>query len=672
MVATTGTTTATATGEGLPPATRTAFRTCPLCEAGCGLEIGLAGTDGDARVTRIRGDRDDVFSHGFICPKGSTLKQLHEDPDWLRRPLVKRDGALRRGRLGRGVRRGRPPARRGRRRARPRRRRPCTSATRTPTRSAGLLYLRPLLKALGTTNVFSASTVDQRPKEVGVRPDVRRRAHRPGARRRPHRLPAHARRQPVRVERQPRHRARLARPPRGAASRGAARSSWSTPAAPRTAEEADEHVAIRPGADAFLLMALVNVLDADGLVDTGRGGRVPVAGVDEVAARPPPVHPRGRGRRRPGSTPTSSARWPATSPPPDRRASTAASAPPPPSSARSRRWLVDVLNVAHRQPRPARRRHVHQGRGRRRPTPGARPGSAGACELHRRHSRVRGAARDAGRAAGRRAWPRRSTRPARARSGRWSPWPATRCCRPPTRAGSTPPSPTLDFYVAVDPYVNETTRHADVILPPPTALQKGHYDLALLQLALRNVANYSPAGAAARRRPARRVGDPGPPGARSPRAWAPTPTRRWSTTSSSATLVGGGRRRRDRPDRRAATPTRSSALLGDRTRPRAPASTSCCAPGPTATGSAPTPSGLSLDVLLANPHGIDLGPLEPRLPDVLRTPSGMVELAPEPILDDVARLREAARRRPTDGHGARSAGATCGRTTRGCTTSRCW
>src|SRR5213082_2792040 len=68
--------------------TRTAIRTCPLCEAGCGLEITLKGDD----VVRIRGDRDDVFSHGFICPKGSTLKQLHEDPDRVRTPLVKRNG----------------------------------------------------------------------------------------------------------------------------------------------------------------------------------------------------------------------------------------------------------------------------------------------------------------------------------------------------------------------------------------------------------------------------------------------------------------------------------------------------------------------------------------------------------------------------------------------------
>lgn len=42
----------------------------------------------------MRGDRDDVFSQGYICPKGSTLKQLHDDPDRLRQPLVKRDGVF--------------------------------------------------------------------------------------------------------------------------------------------------------------------------------------------------------------------------------------------------------------------------------------------------------------------------------------------------------------------------------------------------------------------------------------------------------------------------------------------------------------------------------------------------------------------------------------------------
>ena len=71
---------------------RTAFRTCPLCEAGCGLEITVKRSALGETVTRIRGDMADVFSHGFICPKGSTLKQLHDDPDRVRRPLVKRNG----------------------------------------------------------------------------------------------------------------------------------------------------------------------------------------------------------------------------------------------------------------------------------------------------------------------------------------------------------------------------------------------------------------------------------------------------------------------------------------------------------------------------------------------------------------------------------------------------
>src|SRR5882762_8721761 len=70
---------------------RTALRTCPLCEATCGLEIELDGE----RIVSIRGDRQDVFSHGFICPKGSALRQLHEDPDRVRTPLIRDGGGFR-------------------------------------------------------------------------------------------------------------------------------------------------------------------------------------------------------------------------------------------------------------------------------------------------------------------------------------------------------------------------------------------------------------------------------------------------------------------------------------------------------------------------------------------------------------------------------------------------
>ena len=61
----------------------TAIRTCPLCEATCGLAITIE----DGRVTKIRGDEDDVFSKGFVCPKGASLRELHEDPDRLRGPV---------------------------------------------------------------------------------------------------------------------------------------------------------------------------------------------------------------------------------------------------------------------------------------------------------------------------------------------------------------------------------------------------------------------------------------------------------------------------------------------------------------------------------------------------------------------------------------------------------
>src|SRR5688500_6378919 len=144
-------------------AVRTAFRTCPLCEAGCGLEITIQ----DDRVTRIRGDREDVFSHGFICPKGSTLKQLHEDPDRLRRPLVKRDGRFVEvgweEAFAEVERRLLPVLEAHGRDA-------CAVYVGNPNAHnlAGLLYNRPVLRALGSTNVFSASTVDQRPKEISA------------------------------------------------------------------------------------------------------------------------------------------------------------------------------------------------------------------------------------------------------------------------------------------------------------------------------------------------------------------------------------------------------------------------------------------------------------------------------------------------------------------------
>jgi anaerobic selenocysteine-containing dehydrogenase len=207
----------------------------------------------------------------------------------------------------------------------------------------------------------------------------------------------------------------------------------------------------------------------------------------------------------------------------------------------------------------------------------------------------------------------------------------------------------LDLHIAVDIYLNETTRHADVILPPPSSLYKGHYDLALLQVALRNVANYSPPVVAL---------EPGQPDeweilARlaliaQGRGAAADPsvvddlvvtTLVQSAVADEHGLVAG----RDPEEILAALaprtgPERILDLLlrtgpygdgfGSRTDEVAP-------------GVAPGVPPLTLDVLLEHPHGVDLGPLQPRLPEVLRTPSGMIELDAEPLLADLPRLQAA-------------------------------
>ena len=190
--------------------TRMAFRTCPLCEATCGLQLEVE----DGHVTRIRGDADDPFSQGFICPKGSTLGALHEDPDRLRRPLVRRDGAhvevswdeafaeIDR-RLTALVERARHRRRRG--------------LHRQPERAQLRQHARDPAARQGTADEERLLGLDRRPDAEArrLRARVRSPARDPRPRHRPHRPPRAARRQPARVERQPGDRARLARPARG-------------------------------------------------------------------------------------------------------------------------------------------------------------------------------------------------------------------------------------------------------------------------------------------------------------------------------------------------------------------------------------------------------------------------------------------------------------------------
>ncbi len=615
--------------------TRIAYRTCPLCEAGCGLEIALHRTNGSQRVGRIRGDRDDVFSHGFICPKGSTLRQLHEDPDWLRRPLVKRDGRFepatwdeaiaeverrllpileRHGRDAAGIYVGNPNAH----------------------SLAGLIFLRPVIRALGSTNVFSASTVDQRPKEVSAGlmfggaltvpvPDVDRTDFLLMLGANPYASNgslATAPDWPGRI---------------GALLDRGGRLVVVDPRRTETADAASQHLAIRPGADPFLLMALVNVLAAEGLIRLGRLEPY-VTGVDEVVGLAAPFTPE--------------AVAPATGlAPGDIRALAHDLAAAPSACVYGRigtttaefgsltSWLVDVLNVVTGnldRPGGAMFATAAAGAANTRGTPRYGRG----VKLHRRRSRVRGLGETMGEL------------PAACLAEEID-TPGEGQIRAMVTVGGNPVLSTpnagrldaalagLEFMVAVDPYVNETTRHADVILPVPTALQRPHYDLALLQLAVRNVANYSP--------PALPL-DEGQPDEWHVLARLALVLQGFGAGADPAlvddlvlrNLVGGAVADETSPVA-GRDVDEVIGLLGERTGPDRILDF-MLRTGPYGDGFGADPEGLNLDVLLDHPHGIDLGPLEPRLPDVLRTPSGMLELAPEPLVADVERLRSALSR----------------------------
>ena len=226
--------------------TRLAYRTCPLCEATCGLEVTI-GPDG---VEGIRGDAADVFSHGYICPKGASIGDLHHDPDRLRQPLVRRpDGSHEavgwdeafaeverllvpiletHGPDAIGAYVGNPMGH----------------------SLAGSLYLRGFHKMLGTRSLYTVGTVDQQPKSlasgllygsqftVGI-PDVDRTSHL---------LVLGA--NPVvsngSLIAAPDMRGRL----RAIRARGG-KVVVVDPVRTRTAREADEHHFIRPGTDAL-------------------------------------------------------------------------------------------------------------------------------------------------------------------------------------------------------------------------------------------------------------------------------------------------------------------------------------------------------------------------------------------------------------------------------------
>jgi hypothetical protein len=203
----------------------------------------------------------------------------------------------------------------------------------------------------------------------------------------------------------------------------------------------------------------------------------------------------------------------------------------------------------------------------------------------------------------------------------------------------------LELMISLDVYLNETTRHADVILPAPSALRRPHYDLALYLFAVRNVANYSPPVLA--------------PDPELPDEWV-TLLRlagvAWGLGPAADVEVLDEQVARVLLERELATPGSAVSgrsvdeLLAQLEPRRGPERLldAMLRTGPHGDGVSGG-EGLTLAALEQAPHGIDLGPLQPRLPDALRTASGKVELAPEMIVADVERLLTSLRTPRGDG-----------------------
>ncbi len=580
--------------------TTTHYRSCPLCEATCGVAIEV---DGD-RVVSVRGDEADPFSKGYICPKGTALADLHHDPDRLRVPM-RRDGEtwhemswdealdlvaskLREIRAKHGADavaayQGNPSA-----------------------HNLGLLtYGQLTLRTLGTKNMYSATSLDQLPHMLAALtmfgnqllmpvPDVDRSDLFIC-------LGANPLASNGSIMTAPDIRGRL----KAIRDRGG-KVIVLDPRRTETAERADQHVFVRPGTDAVLLLAMIHVLFEPEMERGGpapprgnnlvRLGRLAANGVDELR--------------------TASAAWTVE------RAEDVTGVP-----AQTIRELARALATTERAVLYGRvgvcvqefgglaawlcyainalTGHLDEPGGLMFTTPAVDPlPLAGLIGLDggfaRWRSRVSGKPEFGGEL------------PMTCLAEEiLTPGPGqiraliTSAGNP---ALSAPGGPdlerafaSLDFMVSIDPYINETTRFAHVILPPTSPLERSHYDAALNAFAVRNVAKYSPP--LFERRPDERHD--------------------WEIMAGLFARLKLPVAKRGAEKLLGVFGPEAIIEVALRTGPH---------------GLRRGLKGLSLAKLKAAPHGIDLGPLESRLPGRLGTKDRKLALAPALYLDDLPRL----------------------------------
>lgn len=578
----------------------------------CGLEIHVDG----GRVTSIRGNRDDVWSRGHICPKGVSLAALHDDPDRIRQPMIKVDGqwhevswnaAFRRctelltpviEKYGIGA---------------------VTAYTGNPLAHSFSLarYAGVLMGMSGMPVTYSPGTVDQWPKNLSSHlmyglwwnfpvPDIERTD-----------LMVIMGANPAASQG-----SLLAAPDVMGlieAVRRRGKVIVIDPVRTQTAARADEWLPIVPGTDAALLLAVAHTLFDEDLVRPGPH----VDGVDtmrRVAADWPP----GR-----VSAVTGIAE--------DRIRSLARELAGTEKSVVYGRiglcnqefgslasWLVDVINILTGHfdvpggamfPKPAAWSITTQ------PLPGLEGGRP---EFGRWHTRVRGAKEVLGQA------PVSCMAEEIATAGDGQLKALITVAGNPVL--STPGGdkldevlPMLEAMISVDLWLNETTRHADVILPGLSPLEQPHHDDLILLFAVHSIANYSPP-----------VFDPGD----RPHEWEILIRLTGLCTGTPAEDVDVAAIDDGFFDYLAFTQGLDGAEIRKLYEHGGPERMLdlTLRTGPFGDQYGKNPGGLTLDLLKANPNGIDFGPMVPQLPDILGTPDKKIRLAPQYLLDDLPRL----------------------------------
>lgn len=587
--------------------TKTHYRTCNLCEAMCGLEIQVEGD----HIVSIRGDKNDPFSFGHICPKAVALQDIYHDPDRLKQPMRRTaDGwqpigweeafeevvnqiqriQAQYGRHAVGIYQGNPNVH----------------------NVGSILYGPTFTRALRTKNRFSATSVDQLPHHVAAYwmfghyllmpvPDIDRTQFWLilGA-------------NPVVSNGSLMTAAGVERRLKKIQKRGG-KVVVVDPRRTETAVLADQHLFIRPGSDAFLLLAMLHTVFAEDLAAAGRLMGF-VDGWEQlpqlVAEFTPEVAAEVTGIAAEEIRQLTRAFCAAESAVCYGRIGVSTQA-----FGGLCHWLINTLNlVTGNFDRPGGAMFTQ---------PAfdvvALTGLLGGTGSYGRwRSRVRGLPEVAGEL------------PVAVLAEEILTPGEGQIKAMITVAGnpvlSTPNGVQLDralagleFMVAIDIYINETTRHAHIILPPTTGLETDHYDLIFHLFAVRNSTKYSPALF------------PLAEGAK--HDWQIFQALRHRLEGSP--VITRQTAKYDFLKRLPPHKVVDLALrLGPYGKNRAQIS------GETAELDGVAPDGLKLPRLKRAVHGIDLGPLRPCLPGRLFTANKRIQLAPDLLVADLQRLKQ--------------------------------